>query len=100
MKNHAIIMKSDLDSFFELADSYGLDIEEKKIFFIDIKYIIPNTFDFRLWAKNWQFAFDVLSNGETFLETYVIVVESVDQLSMLTTEQQVLITEASIKLIP
>lgn len=96
---HAIIMKSDLNKFYELAESYGLETEEKKIFFIDIKYIIPNTFDFRVWARNWQFATDVLNNGDSFFEMYVCVVESSDQISMLTTEQQLLLLSSSVKLI-
>lgn len=100
MKNNAIIMKSDLNKFHELADAYGLDVEDKKIYFIDVKHIVPNRFDFRVWANNWQFAMDVLNNGDAFNEMYVSVIEKTDQLSMLTPEQKIIVEEHCVKLIP
>lgn len=91
MSKHVVITKDLLPEFKERAKRAGVKLKGKTLHFREIKYIQPDRFHPKLWSNNWMTAYDVLLNGHTFNDIYILILDSTNEMETLYAEQMKLI---------
>lgn len=93
---HVIITREKLPLLQSLSKKAGVSLERKEVFIQEVKFIVPESFNPRLWSRNWMHVYDILLNGDIYGEILVLVVDEISDLKKLYEEQRKLVSRRSV----